>query len=112
MNAEEFFAVIFHPWVMMWCGQGLHFLKELRDIEVAGQHPKPWKIIRSKPFSAAFRVLAGFVAYGFLYASDQLTVAGAFTAGYMADSVVTAFSSRELKKIEGGAYDEREKKDA
>lgn len=110
MSDEEFFAILFHPWAMMCAGQGLHFLKNLRDLEAEGIHPSPWGVIKKRPFSAAFRVLAGFVAYGFLYASDQLTVAGAFTAGYMADSVVAAFSGRELKRIEETESEKRNAK--
>jgi hypothetical protein len=94
------FDYVFHPFVMLWCGQGLHFLKILRDYEMSGKPIGPIDWLRKHPYAAMFSVVAGFVVYGFLYTSNQLTHAGAFTAGYMADSLINAFTKREHDKVE------------
>jgi hypothetical protein len=84
---------------MLWMGQILHLLKSLRDEELAGK-PTGKAYFKKHRFSIGFSIVAGFVAYGFLFTSNQLNAAAAFTAGYMADSVVNAFTGKAIKKIE------------
>lgn len=81
-------------------------LKSLKEIEVAGKNITIKRYIKSHPYSIAFSFFAGFVAYGFLYSANQLTMAGAFTAGYMADSIISSFTDKTLKKL---AKDDEEK---
>lgn len=100
MIADLIFEVLFHPFAMLWYGQGLHLMKNLRDLERAGTMMTVRAYMLKYPYSMAFSVLAGLVAYGFLYSSGQLNVAAAFTAGYMADSVVNAFTGRAVRAIQ------------
>jgi len=88
------------PALMMWAGQALHLLKKLRELEVAGSIISPLQFFRQHPYSVLFSVVAGMVAFGMLYATQQLNPIGAFTAGYMADSVVNAFTTKSLRKID------------
>lgn len=99
---ETVWGILFHPFAMLWAGQLLHFLKLLKDEELLGPGKGQgfWDFIRAHPYSIAFSIVAGFCAYGFLFNTNQLNVASAFTAGYMADSVVNAFTSKTIKKIE------------
>lgn len=100
--AEIMFSALFHPFAMLAYGMLLHVLKNLRDLERAGT-PQTFRQYTSRfPYSTGFSVLAGVVAYGFLYSSGQLNVASAFTAGYMADSIVNAFTNRTLRVLEQG----------
>lgn len=91
---------MFHPFAMMWYGQFLHIVKNLRDKELAGTPLSIREFIKKHPFASLFSLLAGFAAYGIMFSTGQLTQVGALTAGYMADSVVNAFTSREIRRIE------------
>lgn len=99
---ESVWSYMFHPFTMLWAGQLLHFLKLLRDQELLGSGKGQGfkEFVSTHPWSITFSIVAGFVAYGFLFTSNQLNAASAFTAGYMADSVVNAFTSKTIKKIE------------
>lgn len=101
---DSVWGYLFHPFTMLWAGQLLHFLKLLRDQEVLGPGKGQGfrEFIKSHPYGIMFSIVAGFVAYGFLFTSNQLNAAAAFTAGYMADSVVNAFTTKQLKKIDEG----------
>ena len=94
-------APLFGCWAMMWAGQLLHLLRVFKDLEEVTGGPSAWSWIKTHPWTILYSVLAGFVAYGFLFTANQLTTIGAFTAGYMADSVVNAFVAKERKKIGG-----------
>lgn len=111
METETFFHIMFHPFLMMWAGQLLHLFKKLKELETEGQIISIKTFFRSHPYSVLFSMLAGFVVYGFLFTSNQLTAAGAFTAGYMADSMVSAFTNRELKRVEEEKPSEKHKED-
>ena len=102
LKALGFFGVLFHPFLMMWMGQMLHVLKTLKGLEAAGRSVPLKKYIKQHPYTVAFSFFAGIVVYGFLYSAGQLTIAGAFTAGYMADSMITAFTDKEVKRAGGG----------
>lgn len=95
-------SAVFHPFAMLWAGQLLHFLKLMRDQELLGQGKGQGAkaFIKDHKYGIMFSIVAGFVAYGFLFTSNQLNSAAAFTAGYMADSVVNAFTQKTIKKIE------------
>lgn len=97
MNFETWLA---HPFVLLWLGQALHFAKALRDREVAGQGVGVRKFIKSHPWSMVFSVIAGLVVYALAQSMGQLNPLSAFTAGYMADSAVSAFANRGMKAIE------------
>lgn len=109
IDQEAFFNLIFHPFIMLWCGQWLHILKSLRELETAEKHINIKEYIRLHKYSLAFSFFAGFVAYGFLYSANQLTMAGAFTAGYMADSIISTFTDKTLKKLAGGEEERTDK---
>lgn len=95
-------SLLFHPFAMLWYGQLLHFLKLMREQELigVGKGQGARQFIKEHKYGIMFSVIAGIVAYGFLHTSNQLNVAGAFTAGYMADSVVNAFTNKTIKQIE------------
>lgn len=99
LTQAQIFDFLFHPFIMMWMGQLLHMLKSLKEMEVSGKNITIKRYVRSHPYSMAFSFFAGFVAYGFLYSANQLTMAGAFTAGYMADSIVSSFTDKTLKRL-------------
>lgn len=118
LKALGFFGVLFHPFLMMWMGQMLHVLKTLKGLEAAGRSVPLKKYIKQHPYTVAFSFFAGIVVYGFLYSANQLTIAGAFTAGYMADSMITAFTDKEIRKaarddapLKAGHGDEGEEED-
>lgn len=97
---DTIFEIMFHPFAMMWYGQAMHVVKNLRDRELSGKPIGLRGYLKAHPFASLFSLLAGFAAYGLMYSTGQLTQAGALTAGYMADSVVNAFTNRELRRIE------------
>lgn len=99
LTQAQIFDFLFHPFIMMWMGQLLHMLKSLKEMEVSGKNITIKRYVRSHPYSMAFSFFAGFVAYGFLYSANQLTMAGAFTAGYMADSIISSFTDKTLKRL-------------
>lgn len=102
MEPQGVWSIVFHPFAMLWAGQVLHFLKLMRDQELLGQGKGQGAraFIKDHKYGIMFSLIAGMVAYGFLHTSGQLNVAGAFTAGYMADSVVNSITNRTLKQIE------------
>lgn len=59
----------------------------------------PREYVRKHPYSFWFSVIGGFIVYGFLYTSGQITVVGAFTAGYMADSMISVFTEKEMRWV-------------
>lgn len=97
---DDIFKIMFHPWAMMWAGQFLHAAKKLKEMESQGLIVSPKEFLRKNPYSIIFSLIGGFVVYGFLYTANQLTTTGAFTAGYMADSMISSFTNRELKKVD------------
>jgi hypothetical protein len=99
LTQAQIFDFLFHPFIMMWMGQVLHMLKALKELEVSGKRVTIKRYVKSHPYSIAFSFFAGFVAYGFLYSANQLTMAGAFTAGYMADSIISSFTDKTLKRL-------------
>lgn len=100
VNDNGGIAWLFGTLAMMWMGQALHLLRVFKDLEDVVNGPTAWSWIKSHPWTIMYSVLAGLVAYGFLLTANQLTTIGAFTAGYMADSVVNAFVAKEQKRIE------------
>ena len=100
MIDDEMFKILFHPWVMMWTGQLLHMAKKLKELETAGRIISPVQFFREHPYAVVFSLLAGFIVYGLMHTSNQLTPIGAFTAGYMAESVLSVFTNREIKRID------------
>lgn len=101
VNEQGGAAWLFGTLSMMWLGQALHLLRVFKDLEDVTNGPTAWQWIKSHPWTILYSVLAGLAAYGFLLTANQLTTIGAFTAGYMADSVVNAFVAKEQKRFEG-----------
>ncbi len=99
------FTIIFHPFVVMWMGQLLHMLKKLRDDEENGASLGLWTYIHTHPYRILFSVIAGIVVYGLLHTSHQINVASAFACGYMAESMIGAFTKKQLRAI--GDSDEK-----
>lgn len=96
----DFETWLVHPFVLLWMGQALHFAKALRDREIAGQGVSVRKFLRAHPWAIVFSIIAGLVVYALAQSMGQLNPLSAFTAGYMADSAVSAFATRGLKAIE------------
>lgn len=93
-------ASYFGCWAMLCAGQSLHLLRKFKDLEEVTNGPSAWSWVKTHPWSILYSILAGVVAYGFLLAANQLTPIGAFTAGYMADSLINAFTAKALKRVE------------
>ena len=93
---------LFHPFAILLLGQLMHALKKLREVEVEGRYITPLAYLKAHPYSVAFSLVAGVVAYAMLREIGQLNTVGAFTAGYMADSVVNTFAQTAKARIGGG----------
>lgn len=94
MDGDRFFELLFHPFAMLWCGQLLHTLKLLRETEAVKKSVSLKKFIGEHKYAILFSVVAGIVVYGVLHTSGQMNQVAAFTAGYMADSMVNTIARR------------------
>lgn len=100
MNADAIFDIIFHPFAMLWYGQSLHMLKLLKEMEVMKKGANFNRFLTEHKYSILFSIMAGIVVYGVLHSSGQMNQMAAFTAGYMADSMVNTIARRGEKHVD------------
>lgn len=96
--------VVTHPFLMLWAGQLLHMLKEVKEVETRAPDVTAWAYLRRHKYGVMFSTIAGLVVYAILHQMGELSAISAFMAGYMSESVINAAASRVTRKVSGDEY--------
>lgn len=96
--------IVTHPFLMLWAGQLLHMLKEVKEVETRAPEVTIGAYIRRHRYGVLFSTIAGLVVYSILYQMGELSPLSAFMAGYMSESVINAAASRVTRKVSGDEY--------
>lgn len=99
------YAIISHPFVMLWFGIVTHFLKELISVKKAtGQFITLRQYWIENPYQSMFSIIGALIGFVFLNESNQLNAISAFSFGYLSDSIIESIvgkrSTSNLKKLE------------
>lgn len=93
-----------HPFLLLWLGQFIHTLKEVKEIETRQPGVTVTKYVKRHRYGVAFSVAAGLAAYAMLHEMGELSAVSAFMAGYMSDSIINAAASRVTRRVSGDDY--------
>lgn len=96
--------VITHPFLMLWAGQFLHMLKEVKEVETQVPGVTIGLYIKRHRYGVTFSAIAGLVVYAILFQMGELSPLSAFMAGYMSESVINAAASRVTRKVSGDEF--------
>lgn len=101
----DYINLIFtHPFLLLWLGQLVHVLKEVKEIENQAPGVTMGKYMNRHKYGVAFSLVAGLACYAILYEMGDLSAVSAFMAGYMSESVMNAAASRVTRKVSGDEY--------
>ena len=93
-----------HPFLLLWLGQLIHMLKEVKEIENRAPGVTIGKYTRRHKYGVAFSVVTGLACYAMLHQMGELSAVSAFMAGYMSESVINAAASRVTRRVSGDEY--------
>jgi hypothetical protein len=96
--------VVTHPFLLLWLGQVIHMLKEVKEIENRQPGVTLTKYVKRHKYGVTFSVVTGLACYAMLYEMGELSAISAFMAGYMSESIINAAASRVTRKVSGDEY--------
>jgi len=97
-------VIVTHPFLMLWAGQLLHMLKEVKEVENQVPGVTIRLYVKRHKYGVIFSVIAGLVVYAILYQMGELSPLSAFMAGYMSESVINAAATRVTRKVSGDEF--------
>ena len=93
-----------HPFLLLWLGQAIHMLKEVKEIENRAPGVTISKYASRHKYGVAFSVVTGLACYAMLHQMGELSAISAFMAGYMSESIINAAASRVTRRVSGDEY--------
>lgn len=110
---EVLYALLTHPFFVLWLGVLSHLLKEFIRIKKEESSYIGFKTyFLSYPYQTALTVIGALVGFVILIETNQLSVINAFTIGYIADSIPDVIGKRSMPTEVGIDNPKAEKKDS